>query len=542
VSNPDNTMAFYQRDDGESPRRFWEYAEEAGAADRSAATLGGLADLGFIRAALRRSVRLWSTLAVLGLLAGAAIFVRFPASYEASTSVLLPPPSYQGAMTDDQAYAQSRTVAGLALSQLKSPQSAASFTSDYTVTAVTDRVLQITTMAPSSAEAINEANALAAAFLTFQADLLKTQEQLVNATLQQQIGQDQQRIDSMDRQISQLSTQPTTSAQQTQLNTLRNQRSQALTSLNALTQDSGDQLVAIQIATDQALKGSQVLDKAEPVAQHGKKRMILYVGGGLIGGLALGLGIVVIRALISDKLRRRDEVACALGVPVKLSVGALRPRRGLAIAKRPAGQKVVAYLGKAVASSSRGPANLAVVPVDDARVPAACLVSLALARAQLGAQVVLADLCAGSPAARLLGITKPGVQQVSVHGTGLTVVVSESEDPTPAGPLDGGSDPGAAGPLSDACNTADLLLTLMTLDPALGGEHLTGWARSAVAVVTAGRASVNRIRAVGEMIRLAGTPIFSGVLVGAEKSDETLGVIYTPRTGQDYVPHEGFTL
>ena len=547
MSNADDTMASYQRDEGESPRRFWEYSEEVGVAERSADTLTGLADLGFIRAALRRSVRLWVTLAVLGALIGMAIFVKFPASYSASTSVLLPPPAYSGAITDDQAYAQSRTVAGLALSQLKSPQSAAAFTNDYIVTPLTDRVLQITAKAASSDEAIREANAVAAAFLAFQADMLKTQEQLVNATLQQQISQAQQQVNSMDSQISQLSAQTTTSAQH-ELSSLRTRRSQAFSALNTLKLDSGDNLVAVQISTDQALQGSQVLDKAEPVAQHAKKRLLLYVGGGLIAGLVLGLGIVVIGALTSDKLRRRGEVASALGVPVKLSVGTVRltgrslRREGLATAKRPEAQKIVTHLGKAVASSSRGPASLAVVPVDDVGVPAACLVSLAVARAQQGAQVVLADLCAGAPAGRLLGVTRPGVQRVSVHGTELTVVVPEPDDPTPTGPLDGGSDPRAAEPLSAASKTADLLLTLVTLDPALGGEHLTGWARSAIAVVTAGRASVNRIRAVGEIIRLAGMPIFSGVLVGAEKSDESLGAVYTPQAGHDFLPQEGFTL
>jgi len=48
---------------------------------------------------------------------------------------------------------------------------------------------------------------------------------------------------------------------------------------------------------------------------------MLYVGSGLLAGLALRLGIVVIRALVSDKLRRRDEIESALGVPVKLSAG-----------------------------------------------------------------------------------------------------------------------------------------------------------------------------------------------------------------------------
>ena len=81
-----------------------------------------------------------------------------------------------------------------------------------------------------------------------------------------------------------------------------------------------------------------------------------------------------------------------------------------------------------------------------------------------------------------------------------------------------------------ACASANLLLTLATLDPSLGGEHLATWATDAVAVVTAGRSSWTKIHAVGEMIRLSGTRLVSAVLVGADKTDESLGVTQTPET------------
>ena len=72
--------------------------------------------------------------------------------------------------------------------------------------------------------------------------------------------------------------------------------------------------------------------------------------------------------------------------------------------------------------------------------------------------------------------------------------------------------------------SADLLLTLVTLDPALGGDHLATWATNAVVVVSAGQSSAERIHGVGEMIRLAGMRLDSVVLIGADKSDESLGL------------------
>jgi hypothetical protein len=79
-----------------------------------------------------------------------------------------------------------------------------------------------------------------------------------------------------------------------------------------------------------------------------------------------------------------------------------------------------------------------------------------------------------------------------------------------------------------ACESADLLLTLARLDPSTGGDHLATWASDAVVMVTAGQSSWTKIHAVGEMIRLARIRLASAVLVGADKTDESLGVTHAP--------------
>ena len=60
------------------------------------------------------------------------------------------------------------------------------------------------------------------------------------------------------------------------------------------------------------IAGSSVLDTgipAEGVSQ--KKFAIEYGGGAIFGGLVLGLLIAAIGAIVSDRLRRRDDVAAA---------------------------------------------------------------------------------------------------------------------------------------------------------------------------------------------------------------------------------------
>ena len=170
-------------------------------------------------------------------------------------------------------------------------------------------------------------------------------------------------------------------------------------------------------------KGSQVLDPAAPLPHsHYTKLPVLYAVGGRLAGLALGMAIVIIRALVSDRLRRRDDVADALGAPVKLSVGVIRVGRGclsrprLAAAQGRNMQRIVALPARCCAASAERTPALAIVAVDNTEVAALSTASLAASLAADGKHVVLADLCDDTPAARLLGTKDPGVRGVSLNG------------------------------------------------------------------------------------------------------------------------------
>ena len=524
--------------------RLWAYDDYTELDDRPAESVTGLTSLGFIRAALRRRAWLWRTIAVLGIVVGAGVGVKLHAVYQASTTLLLTPMSTSGEqpgtpITNEQAIAQSQTVAGLTLSKLGLHESVRSFAASYTVADPTDRVLIITVNAPSSSDAVSRAKALAAEFLLYRANLAEAQQKLLFSAQDQQVNQDKRNLAAITAQISTLSAQPSSPSQKSQLGSLTKEQSQATSALTALEQAVAVDQASTKIANAAVVQDSAVLDPASPITPHSRlKRLLEYAALGLIAGLALGLGLVVVGALLSDRLRRRDDVAYALGAPVKLSIRNVRLGRnqGLAATQRIGVRRIAAYLSIAVRPSRYGPASLAVVPVDDVRVPAVCLVSLAVSLAQQGSRVLVADLCEGGPVARLLGVADPGVRTVSMYGTQLIVAVPEPDDVAPVGPLHNTSGWGrAAEPLAAACRSADLVLTLAALDPSLGGDHLAGWARDAVAIVTAGRSSAARIRGVSEMIRLAGVQLISGVLIGADKTDESLGVAPPHDAGHDAI-------
>ena len=515
------------------PKYLWALDDELdGSDDRRAAELGtGLASVGFIRAALRRTAWVWCVTAVLGLVGGIGYYMARPPASEASSTVLLPPATYPGQILDDQVIAESRAVASLAVRSLKLQEPAVAFLKDFTIVAPTDRILIITAKAPTSGAAVREADAMAKAFLAFQGNLLKTQDQMVTASLGNQVSETQHQIASIGAQISHVEAQPSSAVTKAELAKLRKQRAQVAAGLVALKQAVQTNQASMRITTTNTIKRSHVLSEAYPAPLSRLKSRMAFAIIGLILGLVLGGAIVIIRALLSDRLSRRDDVARALAAPVRLSIriGRLSRRRvrrqGLASAQNPGLSRVVAHLVSSVTPTSKGFASLAVVAVDEVDIAAICLASLALSSARQGLKVVIADLCNGSPAARLLGVTEPGVGEEVIGDARLVVVVPDRDDVLLRGPLSTDAyRPSDDDPLAAACGSADMVLTFATLDPALGGNHLAEWASSVVAVVTAGRSSAQRIFAVGEMIRLAGIRHLSAVLVGADKSDDSLGL------------------
>jgi capsular polysaccharide biosynthesis protein len=525
-------------DSGEQDR-LGVYDDFAGTENRPGDFTPGLVSLGFIKAAIRRRAWFLTFLTVVGLIGGFGAYVKYPHSYQASASVLVTLSPYEDSLTaatNNQAIADTTPVAALAVRQLGLRQSASSFLSSYGVVSVTSRLMTITASGPSADQAVLRAGAVANAFLTFRANTLRSQQNLVTQSLSQQVDQAKQQLNSLDTQIAQLSGQPS------QLGKLQAERTSVVNTQSSLQQAVGSNQATTEPALTAALKNSQVLGVT---ALPFKKKKILAtdLGVGLIAGLIVGLSIIILQALVSDRLRRRDDVAYTLDAPVKLSVRTLGARRrlvpwpGRAARRNRDLRHVITQLHSAVPRRTQSLAALAVVAVDNAPVVAKAVAALATSYASEGAQVVTADLSRGAYLAHLLGVKKPGVHAVSRNGVTFTLAVPDRDDPAPVGALPplasptGLAHPGAAhaGPVhagealvaSDVA--ADLVLTLATLDPATGGDHLGTWGTSAVVVVSAGRSSAERVHGVGEMIRLAGMRLDSVVLLGADKSDESIG-------------------
>src|SRR5690242_15383645 len=124
------------------PARTW--FDDDGVPEQSSDYGTDLVSLGFLGAALRRSRRLWVSLALVGLLLAVAFWKTHPPTPEASTTLMLNvgPEGQPGtAILTDQVVAQSRGVAEIAKRHLRLPESIDSLQAAYTTTIITDRIL-----------------------------------------------------------------------------------------------------------------------------------------------------------------------------------------------------------------------------------------------------------------------------------------------------------------------------------------------------------------------------------------------------------------
>ena len=486
----------------------------------------GIVSLGYIGAAIRRKKKVWVLTTALGVLVAGALYATHKATYTNTTTVQLalnPNLDAATALQTDAILAEDSTMAQLAMQKLGLHDTVPAFLKTYTVTVSTtaSNLLTFATTAATPNAAYNETNTLATTFLQYRAQTELEKESANTAAQDQQVTQTQQQISQLNSQIKKLKNEGV-STTDSRLVRLQSDLSTAQTLLASLQSNVASANATQRSTTAQLIAGSSVLDTGIPAEGVSKKKFAIEYGGGAIfGGLVIGLLIVAIGAILSDRLRRRDDVAAALGAPVRVSVasGGKRSRK----ANREADLKrVAAHLGAAVPRGSEGSGSLVVVAVDGKKFISEAIRELAVATAKEGKRVVVADL-AGGALGRSFGTKEPGIRGVDVAGTRMVLVTPDRGDLAPVGPLHA---PLLGTPMNGIQNVqaaADLFITLAAVNPATGAAHLKTWADEAVAVVTAGESSVTRVQAVGEMIRFAGADLTSAILLGADEKDESLG-------------------
>ncbi|GAA1511653.1 hypothetical protein [Kribbella lupini] len=493
-----------------------------------------LVTLRFLRDAVKRHLRIWLVLAVAGLTAGLAMPSVLPPPSVSSARLVLTHREGDDparAVATDVSLVTTHTVAQRVIDRLKLTETPDDLLKQYTATALTDRVLEIAVAAKTSAEATRLATVLAQTYLAFR----KEQIAQVDAPLRADLVTAQEKVRAAEAAVRTAGDDPrepkrTNSPQAIALTAARQARDIIQTQVTEH---------EVQAAR---MNSSRLLDQAAPVPASMKRTLAISAGTGLVAGLFLGLGFVVVRALLSDRLWKRQDIARSLGSRIRLSTG--RPPRlrwwpfprylRKSQRQHPEIRHLVQHLHRQITWAKSATPTLAVVSVDDERACALATASLAVAVAAEGKHVLVADLTGSGVLAGLLGVTTTGTHEshFSESRHRIDVFLPEPD----GGPAQGchlrrNDDGRLAGSgdiaLDASWDSAGLVLTLSTLTPMLGADHLATWASRAAVVVTAGRSTATKIHATGDMLRLAGLSIDTAVVLNADRTDEGVGVVET---------------
>jgi capsular polysaccharide biosynthesis protein len=488
----------------------------------------GLVSLHYLIGALRRRWRTWASIGVAGMVLGVAWTVLLPAPTVGNVSLVLAHEAgtdQTTAMATDVSLLQTRTVAETVIRSLDLNMEPEAFQQSVVVTPITSQVMLLDVRAPNAAEAERRAAQLANTFLEFRSAQLRTRTDSVIAGYKKRKLALQERVDHLTTDYDMLSGG--TQEQQSQAAAALTERSQLLGEISTLQESIED--ASLQV--DAQLAASHVLDPASAVPHGHLKAYVLPPMSGLIGGLAVGVGLVLFSTLASDRLRRRDEVALALGVPVRASVGDLRRRRltsWWSSAKKERDAVVITHAVQSAIRVDERPSRLVIACVDNIEDGERLTALLAAQLVRAETAVLLVDLGdRGGLAAELthaLGDEDGSAAPSVLRPDGLPHLST--------GPF--GVPAGTAGlvadddPRREAWSRAEVVLTLASVDPARGLDELPTWADRVVMLVTAGRSSAERLRTAAELVRSVGLDLTFAVMVGSDRTDESLGLPEPP--------------
>ena len=475
---------------------------------------GSWVSLHYLRSALQRRWWVIAASTTTGVLLALVALFLLSGSTTATSTVLLthsPTDDPLTAIQTDESLLGTRTVSESVVKQLGLPISPDALRSSFSSSQLSTELVEIQLQAPTAQEATTRLNALASTFLAFRNVQLK--------------GQTDHTIQANDDQISRLqsSAKLLTHEYNSALaqghgqvaSDALNRKSQLLDQIATLQSENQ----ASQVQVDAVTTASHVIDAAAVVPTSQPKRVVLGVMSGLIIGGGLGVAVVFVHTLLSNTLRRREDVATALSRPVAFSAGAVR---GRAPWKRNARRDNLEILAKglatAVPTESSSREGVAMLGVGD--LPSAASVLLAAAR-QLqdsGDRVFLVDLTregslirAGRGARADLPVHRPQERVGPTYGR--LSVASSAE----AGPAEGD-------PLHEEWVAANVVLVLGEIELGVGVGHLNTWADRAVLLVGAGKATAELLRSISRMLMRSGPTLEFAILVGADRTDQSLGL------------------
>lgn len=478
---------------------------------------GPVTSLRQVLATLRRTLRIWVSIVVVGLLLGIGWAITVPAPEKASLTLLLAHPAGvdpESAMATDVSILRTRAMAEQLIEEGGLSLTPTELQAAITAVPATSTVLDLTVEAIGEGQALKIAEALSRQYLSFRADQISAQARALEQGYQQRIDTLQKQAQSLTRQYGRLSEgTPDERAQAGDILTLRSQVISQVTTLQQSIEES-------EIGTTSVINASHVLDPARVLAAKPGLRLALSAASGMIGGAGIGVLAVIVPTLLSTRLRRRDDIAAALGTSVAYAVPRVRGRPAVDRGRTVLASGIRAAFPPPDESGAR--LSLAVANVDEAPWAPDVVAEAATGLAAEGRKVLVVDLSGKGGVAQ-------AVDRARARGAEADPLVFRPEGAYPAlarGPLGKGTV--LDEPAREAWQEADIVLVLAPLELDAGIDELASWVTDVVILVTAGRTTAERLRSIGELVRTAGLELRGALLTGTHRTDDTLGRRETP--------------
>ncbi|MBZ6109210.1 polysaccharide biosynthesis protein [Streptomyces olivaceus] len=452
-----------------------------------------LVDLHALVVAVRRRRRLWCSLALLGLLAGAAVAVLLPPSPAAVAKVLVAhkddQPNDTGTLirTDVELLGTTR-IAGQALRALGSAEEPEEFMRDYRGTGLTNNLLRIDVTGDSDAEAVARAGALADAFV---ADHVRRMRQSAEAEADALLDQRDRMRDELaevNEAIGDRSPDAEDPKASASIESLFARRAELDSRIAEFDQRSAE----ARTGTPAVVAGTQIVDAPHAVRHSPVRAAATDAGIGLALGLVLGLALAAVGSVVADRPVLRRDVAAHLGASVLAELRRVprgpggRGRRRT----RAARDRLTATLVRTVRGSAE--------PVS--------LLELGCARGtSLIALDVAGALAAAGPVVVVDGLPGPALVRARARSGGPTVVGAERAAAEPAGVR---------------------LLGVGSVAPGTAWTDLPHLGSRTVLVVRAGHAGTAWLHTVARHLADLRVTVLGVVLLDPDPRDRTDGVLW----------------
>jgi capsular polysaccharide biosynthesis protein len=357
--------------------------------------------------------------------------------------------------------------------------------------ATTSSVLQVNIAGTDPDDAVRRARLLGETYLSYRKQQFTQQAEDVAGTYQKRIDALQLQVDDLTRQYDAITAR---GGGGDQAGAVLASRGQLISDIAGLE----SQIETVSLQANAIVAASRVIDQPSLVPQSPRRRAVLSVGSGVIGGLGLGLGIVMVYAITTGRLRSRADIATATGLPVMFSAGEVVPAR-----RRPGSRHEAALnllvdgLETAMPRSGNRPRRLGLITVDCEREGAKVVAGLAR-RLSVGESVLAVDLAATGLLAGEL--ESPASEAEEGHRASVPVVPGPSVD-----------------------TVADVVLGFVPFEIGRGLGHVRSTASEWVLLTKAGRSTSERLNTASRAARAAGLDVEFVMLVGADESDASFG-------------------